>query len=555
MQPDARANLLGDLGQVLMMRQIDYLPVPGHLGEQPEGLLGAEVIECLHDVVGDERNGCTIGDELVISRHPKREIQLEPCALGEFVGDLRTAVRRDGDQDFSILAGLGGDTRVGSAADGRERLRRSCHHAAPMAISIELQCLLCGGYPRAKLDVTTCPLLDLQQNGAPLLLDFRDDGIAADCIERFLHGGTLMEDVVTLSVLILQDWRQQCKLAFQLLSIHRREPLLNITDIVCTSDLDEFLLDVRNRSPQPLQLPGKVSTSSNVVQSKNAAIFPIWRSITSLVTRYSRSSSRFLSRSRPSFSRCSLPRSATLIRSVIVRVSSVREADFGISRLSHNSNTEASNRALSYGISIANPHAQYNDPTAPPYPTASGAVGAPFSDVNLKLAVMSSLLDAKLLDLGTPEQLATHVLRRPVDLEKDGYDLIPEALDYLARYPLTDDLLASVERMEFDGGATIYPFAWYFWSGEEGAFDIKDLSGIRFCPNLKSLSVISMMDKVDSKVLVPLKRLERVSINVPSESLEALLDLPSLKEAGRFSRNAAAAPILEKLEQRGVQVD
>ncbi len=208
-----------------------------------------------------------------------------------------------------------------------------------------------------------------------------------------------------------------------------------------------------------------------------------------------------------------------------------------------------------YGISIANPDAQYNDPTAPPYPAASGAVGAPFSDVNLKLAVMSSLLDAKLLDLGTPEQLATHVLRRPVDLEKDGYDLIPEALDYLARYPLTDDLLASVERMEFDGGATIYPFAWYFWSGEEGAFDIKDLSGIRFCPNLKSLSVISMMDKVDIKVLAPLKRLERVSINVPSENIEALLDLPSLKEAGRFSRNAAAAPILEKLEQRGVQVD
>nr|WP_201268696.1 hypothetical protein [Sinorhizobium meliloti] len=92
---------------------------------------------------------------------------------------------------------------------------------------------------------------------------------------------------------------------------------------------------------------------------------------------------------------------------------------------------------------------------------------------------MSSLLDAKLLDLGTPEQLATHVLGRPIDMEKEGYDLIPEALDYLARYPLNDDLLDSVERMEFDGG----------------------------------------------------------------------------KEASRFARNPAAGTIVEKLKQRGVQVD
>jgi len=207
-----------------------------------------------------------------------------------------------------------------------------------------------------------------------------------------------------------------------------------------------------------------------------------------------------------------------------------------------------------YDISIANPKAQYFEPTAPPYPAASGAAGAPFSDVNLKLAVMSALLDAKALDLGTPEQLATHVLSRPVDLEKEGYELIPEALDYLARFPLSDDLLASVESMEFDGGATIYPFAWYFWGGEENAFNIKDLSGIRFCPNLKSLSVISMIDKIDIRALVPLKRLEELSINVPSENLEALLELPSLKEAGRFSRDPSAEAIMRTLKQRGVRV-
>ncbi len=33
-----------------------------------------------------------------------------------------------------------------------------------------------------------------------------------------------------------------------------------------------------------------------------------------------------------------------------------------------------------------------------------------------------------------------------------GHDFIPEALDYLARYPLTDDQLASVEKMVSNTG-------------------------------------------------------------------------------------------------------
>ncbi|MBB2754626.1 UNVERIFIED_ORG: hypothetical protein GGI57_005361 [Rhizobium aethiopicum] len=206
------------------------------------------------------------------------------------------------------------------------------------------------------------------------------------------------------------------------------------------------------------------------------------------------------------------------------------------------------------GIAIFNPKAEYAEPSAPPYPAVAGAPGAPFSDSNLKLAVLSSLLYAKLLDLGTPEQLATHVLGREVDLEKDGYELIPEALDYLVRYPLTEELLASVEDIELDGGAAIYPFAWYFWGGEENAFDVKDLSGIRFCPNLKSFSVNAMIDKVDIHALVPLKKLERVEINVPSENVDALLDLPALKEAGRFRKKPAPREIFEELERRGVQV-
>jgi hypothetical protein len=113
-------------------------------------------------------------------------------------------------------------------------------------------------------------------------------------------------------------------------------------------------------------------------------------------------------------------------------------------------------------IAFSNPAAEYPEPTEPSYPAAVGMAGAPFADPNLKLVVLSSLLDAKQIDLGTPAQLATHVLGRAVDLEDEGYEIFPAAQDYLERYPLTNELLAAVEEIEFDGGGTAYPFVWYF---------------------------------------------------------------------------------------------
>jgi hypothetical protein len=188
------------------------------------------------------------------------------------------------------------------------------------------------------------------------------------------------------------------------------------------------------------------------------------------------------------------------------------------------------------GIELVNQAASYPEPTAPPYPAANGAPGAPFADANFKLVVLSSLLDAKVIDLGTPRQLASHVLGRPVDLEDEGYDLIPAAQDYLARYPLTEDLLAQVESLVFDGGSSIYRYIQYFWDGEDGAFDVHDLSGIEACPNVASQHFISMMDRPpDIRRLVPLRKLEQLSVDGDIEHPEALLDLPALKSVKLMS--------------------
>ncbi|SCX31879.1 DUF7256 domain-containing protein [Agrobacterium rosae] len=215
------------------------------------------------------------------------------------------------------------------------------------------------------------------------------------------------------------------------------------------------------------------------------------------------------------------------------------------------------------GMSFSNPAAEYPQPTAPPYPAASGAPGAPFEDVNFKLVVLSALLDAKEIDLGTPQQLASHVLKRPFDYDNEGYELIPQALEYMARYPLTPALLEKVGRIDFDGGSTIYPYAWYFWDGEDDVFDIHNIGGISLCSNVTSLHAVSMLRKIDIRDLLPLQKLERLTLDVDIEHIEALLDMPALKEIRVLSdpvynevtsTQHMTRMVFETLKARGVRV-
>jgi hypothetical protein len=43
------------------------------------------------------------------------------------------------------------------------------------------------------------------------------------------------------------------------------------------------------------------------------------------------------------------------------------------------------------------------------------------------------------------------LLGRPVDLDDEGFGPIPGVRDHLARYALTEEALARVESIEFDG--------------------------------------------------------------------------------------------------------
>ena len=131
------------------------------------------------------------------------------------------------------------------------------------------------------------------------------------------------------------------------------------------------------------------------------------------------------------------------------------------------------------------------------------------------------------------------------------------------RYALADELLGSVEEIEFDGGGTVYEYAWYFWDGENDVFDVKDLSGLELCANLKSFSAISMVGKIDVRTLVAFPRLQHLRLSTGIDHIESILDLPALKEVSVLDDyiydevtmvGTPTRRIFETLKNRGVRV-
>lgn len=207
-----------------------------------------------------------------------------------------------------------------------------------------------------------------------------------------------------------------------------------------------------------------------------------------------------------------------------------------------------------YQVGFRNKQAAYPPKQPMAYPPPAGEPGAPFSDPNFKLAVLSALLESDLLDLSSYEDLASFVLKRPVDLEKEGYALIPAAYDYLVRYPLTDEDLALVETITFDGGNDIYPYCYRFWGGETTEFDVKSVAGITRCVNLRSIISIAVIDKLDVAHLVGLAKLEELQLSTGFVNPQRLLDLPALKKLTIFEGAIADPLLLARLRAKGVEM-
>ncbi len=73
---DGRDRRPSQVDDVAMVSEEDRLAALAHRGGELDGRPGALVVEGLVDVVGDERQGTVLGDELGVAGDPQREVEL-----------------------------------------------------------------------------------------------------------------------------------------------------------------------------------------------------------------------------------------------------------------------------------------------------------------------------------------------------------------------------------------------------------------------------------------------------------------------------------------------
>jgi hypothetical protein len=112
-----------------------------------------------------------------------------------------------------------------------------------------------------------------------------------------------------------------------------------------------------------------------------------------------------------------------------------------------------------------------------------------FTDFGFKLAVVQELMYEK--GLLQPEfDLFEFVLwypKRDIDLEKEGYDPIPEVTQYFKDLPIPKRLAREVTEIYQDGGNDIYLQLLRFAEGWEEYLDIETAADARQFPNLRKM--------------------------------------------------------------------
>ncbi|MEN7547009.1 hypothetical protein AAG747_03770 [Rapidithrix thailandica] len=200
-----------------------------------------------------------------------------------------------------------------------------------------------------------------------------------------------------------------------------------------------------------------------------------------------------------------------------------------------------------------------NPPSKKKNPKAVAPKGVSFRSVNFKLAVLDELMYT--MDVLQPKfdirEFACSQAERIIDIEEEGYTIVPEAMAFFEELPVSENDLAQVESLYFDGGLDIYRHIYPFFGGEEDYFDIDSLEDIALLKNLKSLNITSMVDASCS--LKPLKgqdKLEQITLDVVTyQNMDTLLELPSLRHITTFKNVVKAYPeLFQQLQEKGIEI-
>jgi hypothetical protein len=77
--------------------------------------------------------------------------------------------------------------------------------------------------------------------------------------------------------------------------------------------------------------------------------------------------------------------------------------------------------------------------------------------------------------------------KREINLELEGYEIIPEALNYLLSIPIQQEWLGRVTALFQDGGSYMWHNIIPHWSGETDDFSINSAVDAKMLPNLKEI--------------------------------------------------------------------
>ncbi|WP_417800416.1 DUF6892 domain-containing protein [Tenacibaculum sp.] len=120
-----------------------------------------------------------------------------------------------------------------------------------------------------------------------------------------------------------------------------------------------------------------------------------------------------------------------------------------------------------------------------------------FKELNFKLAVINELmyvqevLQPKLEVYEFIEKQRNLTSSEAYDIiEEEGYEIIPEVLEYFKNLELTSEMVENIEELNMDGGDEIYGQIIPFWDGEDDVFSVNSAVDSTLLPNLKRISLL-----------------------------------------------------------------
>ncbi len=119
-----------------------------------------------------------------------------------------------------------------------------------------------------------------------------------------------------------------------------------------------------------------------------------------------------------------------------------------------------------------------------------------FKDPNFRLAVINVLMYEKniIKPAIDPFDFAENYSKRDIDIEEEGYEIIPEIMEYFNELEILESQVKDIEEVHQDGGDDIYMTICPFWSGEDDIFNICSAEDSLLLPKLKKITLFGPDD-------------------------------------------------------------